>query len=334
MSLRLISLSGFYTDPTYAGKTPLDFYDEVTRLRETNEGACFGKLGCLSDMNDEWILEAFRTQVSHSPSSACGLVDSLMKIRAGRIEALDQEIVSKRSQGIVCTAELEDAYRAFDIPDCGKDVTDEVLLGVLQVAPPESENLRIILKHRNNPLLNALTGTPGDSLEQHDSMALLDAQTPVGISNIGNTCYLNSVIQYIYTVKEIRDRVINMDPNDRNFPGLGKAVNGRMLYRTKIIEAKEGESPGIACIALFISSRLNQHHLLIVALELRKLFLEMRSAKDKEVAPSRHLVNLLFPPLCYPDEDSPRKNPTYEEQDITGECPVDQERGGNSNNQL
>lgn len=222
-------------------------------------GACFGELGCLSDMNDEWILEAFQTQVSHSPSLACGLVDSLMKIRARRTEALDQEIASKRSQGIVCTAELADAYRAFDIPDCGTDVTDEVLLGVLRASPLESENLRIILKHRNNPLLNALTSTPSDTPEPDTSTTLLDA-TPVGIGNIGSTCYLNSVIQYMYTVKEIREAVINMDPNDKYYPGLWKSVNGRMLYKTKIIEAKEGASLGVACVtswSLFFFSPLN-----------------------------------------------------------------------------
>ncbi|KAI9233487.1 MAG: hypothetical protein BYD32DRAFT_465293 [Podila humilis] len=232
-----------------------------TRLRETDVGACFDELGCLSDMNDEWILEAFQTQVSHSPSSACGLVDSFMKIRARRTEVLDQEIASKRSQGIVCTSELEDAYRAFDIQTAAK---------------------------MGNPLLNTLTGTPSDTPGPDTSTTLFGA-TPVGIGNIGSTCYLNSVIQYVYTVKDIREAVINMDPNDKHFPGLWKAVNRRILYKTKIIEAKE------------------------VALELRELFLEMRSAKDKEVKPSRRLVNLLFPPLSFPDEESPRQNPAYEQ---------------------
>lgn len=34
---------------------------------------------------------------------------------------------------------------------------------------------------------------------------------PVGLHNIGNTCYLNSLLQYLFTVKPIRDIVFNYD---------------------------------------------------------------------------------------------------------------------------
>lgn len=34
---------------------------------------------------------------------------------------------------------------------------------------------------------------------------------PVGLHNIGNTCYLNSLLQYLFTVNPIRDIVLNYD---------------------------------------------------------------------------------------------------------------------------
>lgn len=34
---------------------------------------------------------------------------------------------------------------------------------------------------------------------------------PVGLHNIGNTCYLNSLLQYLFTVKPVREIVLNYD---------------------------------------------------------------------------------------------------------------------------
>jgi ubiquitin carboxyl-terminal hydrolase 25/28 len=39
----------------------------------------------------------------------------------------------------------------------------------------------------------------------------VDFSLPVGLQNIGNTCYLNSLLQYLFTVKPVRDIILNYE---------------------------------------------------------------------------------------------------------------------------
>jgi ubiquitin carboxyl-terminal hydrolase 25/28 len=65
---------------------------------------------------------------------------------------------------------------------------------------------------------------------------------PVGLDNIGNTCYLNSLLQYYYTIKPVRDMVINfqqhrMGLNEEDIKN--KRVGGRIVDKSEIIKAQK-----------------------------------------------------------------------------------------------
>ena len=51
----------------------------------------------------------------------------------------------------------------------------------------------------------------GIGMASADSGAPVDFSLPVGLDNIGNTCYLNSLLQYLFTVKPVRDVVFDYD---------------------------------------------------------------------------------------------------------------------------
>ncbi|KAF9416528.1 ubiquitin-specific protease ubp2 [Podila epigama] len=266
---------------TFRGQERLDFTNRAILPDERHSPA--GRLGCLSDMSDDIIIEAFRTQVLHDPSSAHTLVDDLEALRKDRkTDALDLEIVCQRSEGIVSTSELNDAYKSFDIPDAGKATDDETLATILRASsfstPAAKENLKIILKHKNNQELDkefvTVANFANESMPEEDvSMSLYYSQNPVGLSNIGNTCYLNSLLQYIYTIKDIREAVLNMEAytEDETDPDWKeRVIDGRTLTKEDVSEAKE------------------------IVSELRNLFLQMRSAKRQAVTPSHRLVKLLL----------------------------------------
>jgi hypothetical protein len=70
--------------------------------------------------------------------------------------------------------------------------------------------LRVIGVHRPD--------APNYEQFMHSIAALLPVSwndhVPVGLGNLRNTCYLNSILQYFYTVKDVRDLVLNLETPD------------------------------------------------------------------------------------------------------------------------
>lgn len=64
-------------------------------------------------------------------------------------------------------------------------------------------------------------------------------ELPVGLHNIGNTCYLNSLLQYLYTVKAVREIVTNYDAYKLNLTD--DSIQQRRLGGNKM-EMDRGEA--------------------------------------------------------------------------------------------
>jgi hypothetical protein len=287
-------------------------------------------------MTDELIIEAFQAQISHDISTSHSLVDVFSEIqKKRRSEKLEIEITCQKSEGVVTTAELRSAYRHFEIPDNGEGISTEVLLGLIRgsTKPGFRENLRIIAKACNDPELNLLLEQPEEDILLDDPVLdLYYASNPVGLSNIGNTCYLNSLLQYLYTVKDIRETVLNMEAYIENEQEEGwkeKVIDGRTLTKKDVAEAKEskwrslsaiqpdlGNPASVACSYLPISFTLE-----IVVVELNKLFSLMQSARSRSVTPSNRLVELLLSTGCAENTTNcgpKRADHFFEQQDVSG----------------
>ncbi|OBA21664.1 cysteine proteinase, partial [Metschnikowia bicuspidata var. bicuspidata NRRL YB-4993] len=117
--------------------------------------------------------------------------------------------------------------------------------------------------------------------------SLLPAENwPTGLDNIGNTCYLNSLLQYYFSIKPLREFILNFDEKNVDLLKLcSRKIGGRLVE----------ESEGARSIQFIY--------------RLQELFKEMIFTEKRYIQPSKELVYLSFLPLS--------QLVTFEDQDLT-----------------
>lgn len=147
------------------------------------------------------------------------------------------------------TLAIGDAYHRLQIADQGRGVPDETVLTYYQSlsgdAPAGSkdsytEALRAIALDRKSSFLLAKLDDPNADVQATRTTS----NEPVGLENIGNTCYLNSLLQFYYTIKPLRDVVMDfeayrVDPNDQDISTGKKRVGNRVVDRAEVVKAQK-----------------------------------------------------------------------------------------------
>ena len=148
--------------------------------------------------------------------------------------------------GVLGEVEMDagQAYARLGISD--RTIDDETILATYNLsvaeAPSQLDDLRkaltAIAKAKNSRHLQDFLDC---GLVSSDK-SLLD--WPVGLENIGNTCYLNSLLQYYFTVKPLRELVLNFDEYKMPIGEqtiCAKQVGSRKVYRKEIERAQRCE---------------------------------------------------------------------------------------------
>ena len=167
--------------------------------------------------------------------------------------------------------DIGQAYARLDISDRRMD--DEMIITVFNLhaeeQPSQAEELKraftTIAKERNSKLLIDYAGLEIDNANYHLN------EWPVALNNIGNTCYLNSLLQFYFSIKPFRDLVLNIDefktPVDDEHVEK-KRVGGRSVSRKEIERAQR------------------------LAEELKKLFKHLISSNTRSVRPDTEVARL------------------------------------------
>ncbi|KAL2262233.1 hypothetical protein VTK26DRAFT_2069 [Humicola hyalothermophila] len=136
------------------------------------------------------------------------------------------------------------------------------------------------------------------------SRAVVDMSLPVGLANLRNTCYLNSILQYFYSVNAVRSLALSFDlpalePSEQNWSNLLRNDNDNNAGHS---DFETGRA--------FVGHEFTR--------ELSTLFRELDAAGSAYVSPRQRLANaaLLRPEKLRPRSADGDKAPQGQDTDV------------------
>ncbi|KAI0095055.1 hypothetical protein BDY19DRAFT_916041 [Irpex rosettiformis] len=202
------------------------------------------------DVPTEFIIQAWKEAVKHSwhdPEGAqlrTGLNDAF-KIVADMRQ--NPKLREAWEQGKVSLMTPDAAYSTLEIPhDTDEDMLVTIFNMRVEDQPAQADKMRealnVIAEVRDSSRLRQFLET---GLDPGDATSETRLDMPRGLNQLGNTCYLNSLLQYFYTIKDLRAAVAPMggklaDPSKFTDDELKKhRVGGRMVTRREVTRSKK-----------------------------------------------------------------------------------------------
>ncbi|KAI7905711.1 uncharacterized protein BX663DRAFT_500635 [Cokeromyces recurvatus] len=225
-------------------------------------------------------------------------IDHLVTIANYTNSTLLQTLIAcERSKGKIGRNDIGDAYAYFGVlPDTADDrlliglyqikMTDEPLeknthqdkLKTIAIARHSSELIDFLKKEKGIPLtaniksVEDILGVPAQMINSQQTV-------PVGLNNIGNTCYFNSLLQYYNTFIPFRETMIHNELFVEDENSEPKKIGGINVDQSEIRRAKK-----------FVNL-------------LKELFLNLQQSQEKAISPQYDLAYMALLNKKEDDED-------------------------------
>ncbi|KAJ2554262.1 ubiquitin-specific protease ubp2, partial [Coemansia sp. RSA 1836] len=216
-------------------------------------------LGVPEDAADSVVAWAYRRLVEEDPETggaeAQRRYDCLATISAARASAADGELPAlvdaERDRGLVASAAVRAACGALfgdsqlDVSAVDADTLREVFLARLgdthktEARMELAAHLAILACAKRDQALESYAAEIKVSIEaQVGSTEKINtwAQLPIGLTNIGNTCYLNCMLQCLFSILPIREAVLRFGDGVtwNESCVLGRRDSGRLLAEDEV----------------------------------------------------------------------------------------------------
>ncbi|KAK2768671.1 ubiquitin-specific protease ubp2 [Arachnomyces sp. PD_36] len=241
--------------------------------RVSNAEQALVYLGADTSTPDDFIISMYAAKISDSPANkeiaqrAIALIaeqrqsDALnLFLRTGELEATEMDV--------------GEAYRLLQIPD--RTVDDAAILAAYSVCESEApadqieiykKALHVIATSKNSLIINSAIASHAPQANR------VPSEWPVGLQNIGNTCYLNSLLQFYFSIKPFRDMILNVE-------GFKMPLDDpRILENTRQVGSRKISKKEIERSQRFVT-------------ELQTLFRDMITSPNASVKPEQELARL------------------------------------------
>ncbi|KIJ53984.1 hypothetical protein M422DRAFT_42272 [Sphaerobolus stellatus SS14] len=243
----------------------------------------------LDEAEDEFVYQAWEHAIMPTWKEPDGHIRRKDLTRALHViaESRGSRILKEKAFEGDSSAEMtpEKAYGTLEVPP---EVDEEMLITVFNMrvedSPANSKRMKdaltVIARTRDSTRLLQFCQTgedPGKAIQA------LHPEWPRGLNQLGNTCYLNSLLQYFYTIKELRDALIPMDVFDAKLSDddLKKhRVGGRLVTLSNSLVYLAASLVVSGLISLFWELEHSGEPAVTPELELAKLALV--TSKDEE----------------------------------------------------
>lgn len=228
---------------------------------------------------DDFVITMFTLKIQDNPSCMEKARKALAIIAEQR---QSQRLYQFIRSGTITDIDMDigEAYALFSV-DSRTPVLDlDVLKTTVEIANPgDSEKLKkafTVIQQDQAQKLKIRSDTAARPAEARRHNHPLETW-PVGLRNIGNTCYLNSVLQFLFTIKPLREMILHCDEHFENLSStlLGKKKVGRAMVTLERVRTAQK-----------------------FVLELREFFRQMIEAPTETVQPTIDLASLA---LCRTD---------------------------------
>ncbi|KAL8841345.1 MAG: hypothetical protein Q9170_000976 [Blastenia crenularia] len=206
----------------------------------TNYEQALSWLGATSDMDDEFVVAMYKVKEDENPAEEATARQAVSLIAQYRKSTALKQWLETGVLGEV-DMDVGQAYNRLQIDD--RSITDDFILAAFELfyqeAPSQVDDLRsalrAIARDRNSQTLLSFLDS-GTATSEYPP-----GEWPVGLANIGNTCYLNSLLQFYFTMKPLRELVLDFDKfkMDLTVDNLvQKVVGSRKISRQEVQRAQ------------------------------------------------------------------------------------------------